>query len=363
VAITEPVAMTPPTAAAPLTVEPGQQLTFAGTATDEERLKSVEIFLRNNTTREALASDGTWSTSSIASYYRISPTNLDQATYAWTYTSPPLTPGVYDFRVRATDNLDLTTPNANLGRLSITAQVPGDAFPNGLLTFTGVDQNIDTLHLDLTGTATDDQGVAAVRIALRDQDTGRYVQPNGTMAANFATVDATLASPNATSTAFTLPIDLPTKGEFSVEAWAVDTAGQQDGSTSGATARYLVYPGDADPTLEPTLFLPAEGTVFGDSRIVVSGRATDDVGMSRVEIRIGNSAGQGMSSSGTFSTPSVPGNYPWISAFLTSPGSPGSNYAYTSPVVPAGSYTIWVRAVDNYGQVQQTPRSVGVTVS
>ena len=80
----------------------------------------------------------------------------------------------------------------------------GDAFPDGRLSFTGTDASIEVLHLDLAGTATDDKGVAAVRVALEDQDTGRYVQPNGTMAAAFATLNATLASPNATSTTWTL---------------------------------------------------------------------------------------------------------------------------------------------------------------
>jgi hypothetical protein len=362
VAISTPVPMTPPTAAAPITVEPGGAITFSGTASDDGTLKSVEIYLRNNTTREALAADGTWGADSIAAYHRISPTNLNAGSYNWSYTSVPLTPGVYDFRVRATDNLGLTTATANLGRLTVTAQVPGDAFPNGLLGFTGVDQNVEQLHLDLAGTATDDKGVQSVRVALRDLDTGRYVQPNGTLAAAFATVNATLASPGATSTTFTLPIDLPTKGEYSVEAWAVDTAGQQDVSTSGATARYLVYPGDLDPRLEPSL-TPQDGQVYTDSRIVVTGRAVDDVGMLRVEIQIVNSAGKGMNSAGVFNTPTVPGGFPWISAFLTSVGSPGSNFAYTSPVVPADAYTVSIRAVDNYGQLQQSPKTISVTVS
>jgi hypothetical protein len=362
VTISTPVAMTPPTAAAPMTVEPGTTITFTGTASDEESVRSVEIFLRNNTTREALASDGTWGANSVADYYRITPINFNAANHNWSYTATLATAGVYDFRVRATDNLELTTPSANLGRLSITAQVPGDTFPNGLLSFTGLDQNIEALHLDLAGTATDDKGVAGVKVALRDLDTGRYVQPNGTMASTFATVNATLASPGETSTTFTLPIDLPTKGEFSVEAWAVDTVGQQDGSTSGATARYLVYPGDLDPGLEPN-GAPVDGAVFTESRILVSGRAIDDVGIARVDVQIANSAGQGMNSSGVFSTPTTAGNYPRLSAFLTSVGTPGSNFTYTSPVIPAGTYTVYVRVTDNYGQVQQTPRVATVTVT
>ncbi|MGC4806206.1 Ig-like domain-containing protein [Micromonospora sp. DT233] len=362
VTVTAPAPMTPPTAAAPITVAPGGTVTFSGTASDDGTLRSVEVYLRNNSTRESLAADGTWSADSVTAYYRISPLNLNAASYNWSYTSVPLTPGVYDFRVRATDNLGLVTTTANLGRLTVTAQVPGDAFPNGRLGFTGTDQNVNQLHLDLAGTATDDKGVQSVRVALRDLDTGRYVQPNGTMAVSFATLPATLASPGAKSTAFTLPVDLPTKGEYSVEAWAVDTAGQWDGSTSGATAKYLVYPGDLDPILEPSL-VPQNGEVYADSRIVVTGRATDDVGMLRVDVQIVNSAGQGMNAAGAFATPSSPGNSPWISTFLTSPGSPGSNFAYTSPVIPAGTYTVVVRATDNYGQVQQPPKTVTVTVS
>lgn len=359
VTITAPTAMTPPTAAAPFTVVPGRPLTFSGTATDESRLRTVEVSLRNTSTRENLAADGTWGVNAIAGWYRISPQNIGAATYSWTYTTPfDLSPGTYDFRVRATDDLDLSTGGSNQGRLTLNAQVENDAFPDGLLDTTGTSQDVDTLHLDLTGTATDDLGVARVGISLYDNDTGRYVQPDGTMAATAALLDATLATPGATSTTFMLAVDLPTAGDYSVTARAFDTAGQQDASTNGATARYLVFPGDADPTLSETLGQPTDGAVFTDSRIVVSGRALDDIGMGSVDVQIVGSDGLYMSSNGTFSATNR-----WISAFLTSPGSPGSNYSYTSPVIPAGTYTVSVRATDNRGQVQQVPRTVTVTVT
>jgi PKD repeat protein len=360
VAINTPTPMTPPTAAVPYTVAPGGQLTFSGPANDEDDLANVEISLRNNTTREQLASDGTWGTDVVQGWHRVSPQNISGPSFNWSYTTPfDLTPGQYSFSVRATDDIGLTTSSTNQGRLTINAQVPGDAFPDGRLSFTGTDSSIQVLHLDLAGTATDDKGVAAVKVALEDRDTGRYVQPNGTMAAAFATLNATLASPGATSTSWTLPVDLPTKGEFAVTAFAVDTSGQQDTSTSGATARYLVYPGDTDPSLVETLGSPTEGTAFTEARIAVSGRAIDDVGISRVEVGIVNSLGQYMSSSGNFTSTSES----WRSAFLTSPGTPGSNFSYTTPAIPDGAYTVRVRAVDNYGQVQPVPRDVHVTVS
>jgi PKD repeat protein len=360
VAINTPTPMTPPTAAAPYNVPPGGTLTFSGPANDEANLHHVEISLRNNTTREQLAADGSWGTDVIQDWYRVSPQDINGTSYNWSYTTPfTLTPGQYSFSVRAVDDIGLTTPSANRGNLTINAQVPGDNFPNGLLSFTGTDSSIEVLHLDLAGTATDDFGVAAVRVALLDRDTGRYVQPNGTMAAAFATLPATLESPNGLSTNWTLPVDLPTQGEFDVTAFAVDTAGQQDTSTTGATARYLVYPGDTDPSLVETLGSPTEGTAFTEARIVVSGRAIDDVGIGRVEVGIVNSLGQYMSSSGSFTSTTES----WRSAFLTSPGTPGSNYSYTTPAIPDGAYTVRVRAVDNYGQVQPVPRDVHVTVS
>ncbi len=52
------------------------------------------------------------------------------------------------------------------------------------------------LHLDLAGTATDDKGVAQVKVSLEDEDTSRYLQPNGSLAAAFATLNATLATPS-----------------------------------------------------------------------------------------------------------------------------------------------------------------------
>ena len=59
-------------------------------------------------------------------------------------------------------------------------------------------------------------------------------------------------------------------------AFAYDTSDQQDPSTSGATSRYPIYPGDLPPTVTENLLAPTEGTAFTDGRIFVSGRVEDD---------------------------------------------------------------------------------------
>jgi PKD repeat protein len=237
--------------------------------------------------------------------------------------------------------------------------VPGDAFPNGLLNFTGTDQTPQTLNLDIAGTATDDKGVASVQVALYNSDLGQYVQTNGTLSAAFATVPANLGTPNGTSTTFDLPIALPAAGTYSVTAWAWDTAGQQDPSTVGATAKYLVYPGDANPTFDPTLGSPVSNATFTQGVIVATGRANDDISIAQVQVAIINSLGQYMGSTGTFTstTPS------FRTAFLNSPGSAGSNFAYTTPVIPAGTYTVTEQGVDNHGKIGLPNTVTGIVVT
>ena len=361
VAITTPAVMNPPTAANPITVAPGSPMTFSGSASDDENLFDVEIQLRNTTTREALASDGTWAVDIPAGWYRITPLNLDATSVNWSYTTPfNLKPGTYSFSVRAVDDVGLSTSSTNQGRLTINCQIAGDAPPDGLLNVTGTVTGLQSLHLDLAGTATDDLGVQSVRLSFKDQDTNRYLQPNGTMAAGFATLNATLASQGqgATSTTWTLPVDLPTEGDWAVTAYAFDTAGQQDLSTTGATARYPIYPGDQPPTVVQALLAPQEGAVFTDARILASGRVEDDRQIASAQVAIRDSQGRYMSSSGTFTSTTES----WRTAFLNSPGSPGSNYSYTTPVLPAGQYTVRVRGVDNNGFMTNPTVDVNVTV-
>ncbi len=362
VTIEQPVEMTPPFAVPAVTVEPGGRITFSGTASDDEGLKDVEVSLRNTSTGENLGNGCTWGVNVSAGLCRVSPVNITGSTYNWTYTTPfNLSPGSYAFTVRATDDLGLTTSSVNRGSLTVNAQIPGDLVPDTTMSFTAPTDK--SLALSFTGTATDDRGVESVRVLLRDADTGRYLQPNGSMAATVARVNATLASPGATSTTWSLAVTLPTQGNWSFNALAFDTAGQQDPSTTGSTGAYRVYPDDGPPTLSETLGQPQSGASFSDGKIVVTGRAEDapDAGasMSSVQVAVLNSAGQYMSSSGTFTSTSPS----FRTAFLNSPGSPASNYSYTTPVIPAGTYTVVVQPVDVRAQIGAPRTSTGIVVS
>lgn len=362
VTIQQPAAMTPPFAVPPVTVEPGGRLTFSGTAYDDEGLKNVEISLRNTSTGERLSNDGSWGTNVSAGNYRISPVDISGTTYVWSWTTPfNLSPGSYSFAVRATDDKDLTTSSTNQGRLTVNAQIAGDSPPDTTMTFTAPTD--ESLAVSLSGSASDDKGVASVKVTLQDRDTGRYLQTDGTMAAAPASLNAALASPGATTTTWSLSRTLPTSGNWTFTAIATDSAGQQDPATSGATATYAAYPNDGPPALSDTLGQPQSGASFSDGRIVVTGRAEDapdaSAGIASVQVGVVNAAGQWMSSAGTFTSTTAS----YRNAFLNSPGSVGSNYSFTTPVLPAGTYTVRVRPVDVHNQVGSERVSTGVVVT
>lgn len=360
VAVTAPAAMLPPTAAFPLTVSPGGPITFAGSAIDDTRLANVEIQLQNSTTRERLASDGTWAADATLGWYRLLPVGFNGSSFNWSYTTPfNLKPGTYSFVVRATDNLGITTSSANYGRLTVNAQVPGDTLPDTTMATTGTVTGLQTLNVELSGTATDAQGVASVGLTVRDRDSGLYVQPNGSKAVSWASLPTTLATPGGTSTVWTRSLTLPSSGDYDVVAFATDTAGQQDPSSTGATARFLLYPGDNPPVMTESLLAPTEGTAFTNSRIITSGRVEDDQQIRQVQIAVRNAAGQYMSGSGTFTSTTES----WRTAFLNSPGTPGSNFSYTTPAIPAGAYTVLFRGVDQNDQVTTVPSVRNVTVN
>ncbi len=361
VTINQPVAMTPPFTVPSFTVTPGQPITFSGTATDDDSLSTVEISLRNTSTRENLGADGTWGVNVIAGNHRISPQSLSGPSYNWSYTTPfNLTPGSYTFTVRATDNDDLTTSSNNQGRLSFVAQIPGDVAPDATVTgggtFTVTDPNVA-----LTGTATDDIGVSRVELTVFDNDSRRYLQDNGTLSGSYNTVPANVASTGVgvKSTTWSYNLTLPGSGDYSFTAFGYDTANQQDPSQTGATTRYKYHPNDLPPGFDADLGQPVSGSAFDQGVIVVTGRATDDVAIASVQVGIVNAAGQYMGSSGTFTstTPS------FRTAFLNSPGSLGSNFSYTTPVIPDGTYTVLVQSVDSIGQISAQRISTGVIVT
>ncbi len=145
--------------------------------------------------------------------------------------------------MRATDDLTLSTSSTNQGRLTINAQVAGRQPAERDARRDRHDPGAQVLHLNLTGTATDDIGVAAVEVAIQDRDTSRYLQANGTCRRRTPRLQPSWRIRTATSTTWTLSSDLPTQGDWAVTAYGYDTVGQQDTSTTRGDARVRDLPG------------------------------------------------------------------------------------------------------------------------
>jgi PKD repeat protein len=358
VSISSPGSVVPPTTPQVVTVAPGQPMTFTGSATDDGTISSVYIALLNNSTGQNLTVDGSWGIDNGLNLYRLN-ANVDQQSFNWTYTTDfNLPPGNYTFAVLATDDEGITTPQSGWALMTMNAVVAGDVPPKATLTKAGVQPPWPSLELDVDGQATDDHGVDDVRLIVKDLDTSRYLKADGTISPTYTTVPATVDAAGATSTAWSRHLTLPSQGNWNVTAYAVDTVQQRDLATTGAVARYRVYPGDAPPTLTDNLLAPTEGGSFTEGKIFVSGRAEDDQATAKVEVAIVNSASQYLTASGAFASAET-----WRAAFLTSPGTPGSNFSYTTPVLPEGSYKVKVRAIDQHGLVTTTPSERNVVVS
>ena len=106
-------------------------------------------------------------------------------------------------------------------------------------------QVFTTSPVTLSGTATDNVGVAAVDVAIKDRSTGRWLRADGTWGA-FVWLRGRLGAPGATWTRWTFPFAAPT-GLFAATVRARDAAGNAD-----ATRPWVRF----DVNLTPT---PASG--------------------------------------------------------------------------------------------------------
>ena len=320
----------------PLMVAPGSPMTFSGSAVDDKALTSIEISLRNTTTRENLASDGTWGTDAIAGWYRVSPVNLSGSNSTLDLHDAVQPQGGHLLVRRAGDRRPGSDDVVDQpGQAHVNAQVPGDAPPDGKLNVTGTVTGGQSLHLDLAGTATDDLGVKrGAACPCTTATPAKYLQPNGTLGvglrdphrhAGHAQRDRRRRSRSRST--------CPRAATGTSRPTPSTPSTSRTPSTSGATARYRIYPGDLPPTLTDALLVADRGHhLHRRPHLRQRARRGRPGDAERRRSAIMNAANQYMSSSGAFTstTPS------WRTAFLTSPGTPGSNFSYTTPVVPDG---------------------------
>lgn len=214
-----------------------------------------------------------------------------------------------------------------------------DVDPTTVLAAPGPGDVVD-VPVGFAGTAADDRGVADVLLAVRDDATNLWLQPDGTWG-SWTRRSVPVDDAGATTTPWSLDLDLPA-GQYLVTAQARDTAGNVD--TSAERARFTVAGGDAAaPTA--TVAQPADGAAVA-SPVTLSGTAADDVAVEAVALAVRRNA------DGTWLQPGG-GFGPWtvVEAGLAAPGRPSTGWSLVVDL-PDGSYTAWVRATDWLGTHQ-----------
>ena len=145
----------------------------------------------------------------------------------------------------------------------------------------------------VTGTATDDWGVASLDVAIRDRSNNLWWNPTNGTWGTLRRIQATLASPGATSTAWSYDLDSSVvggSGDYWVQARAVDTAGNPD--TTVSTTYFLVnISGATPPTYVGTLAGPGTADMNPvDIAVSPTSYYVLDVGQYRI-VRINRATG------------------------------------------------------------------------
>ncbi|MDH3704513.1 MAG: sulfatase-like hydrolase/transferase [Acidimicrobiia bacterium] len=202
----------------------------------------------------------------------------------------------------------------------------------------------------VTGTATDDTGVAAVDLVIRPRDEDLYWDGDSFEAA-FATVAADLTAPGTPSSPFQAQLWLPNR-DVDIFARTRDVVGITD-----PTAVLIRLDGVVDTTdPDTTLTGPPNGAQI-TGPVTVSGDASDDVGVDEVLLTIRDTS-TGEYWNGTAMQP----GYSRVAATLADPGRPTTGFDETESL-PAGTYSITARAYDSAGNYDASIPIVNVTVT
>lgn len=298
-----------------------------GTATAPSGVKQVQVTVQNRRTKAYLQANGTW-----AATFTLLKATLDQPGTRVTWQLPVTFPaGGFEIKSRAF-GIDGTKEN-DQPSISVEGYSLTDSAPET----TAKQPSIDGRVLTLTGTATDDFGVAAVKVSLRNTTQNAHLQADGSLGSYYE-FDATLSSAGATGTNWSLTVTIP-DGNWYMQANAIDSIGQRDGTPT--SAGWDLFPNDTAPTV--VISTPsAEATIAADGTVQLSGTATDDRGVARVQVYLLNqSTYQGMTGVGVFGDRAS-----WVSAVLASPNQPSTTWSLTTPPLPPGRYIVQANVTD-----------------
>ena len=218
---------------------------------------------------------------------------------------------------------------------------PDGTAPNATIATPTAGQVVTTSSVSMTGATTDNLAVGTVDVGIQNTATSQWLQGDGTFGPAFATRNATLDTPGATSANWSLLVTLP-DGSYLASVGATDAATNVDPTRATRNFSVNTTPADTQPA-DGTITFPTNNAVLTDRTPTITGGATDNVGVGQVEVSIRHiPTGQWMRPDGTFQVAFVA-----VDATVASPGATSTTWEYTPPVNLANAdYRVEVRARD-----------------
>jgi virginiamycin B lyase len=294
---------------------------ISGSATDNVGVAAVVVRVYRPVGTGQYWTGSTWQNAYAQVLATLS--NPNAPTSSWTYSfDPPENGGLYYASAVAVDTssgygsspfrsfkvLDSFDPVA-----AITAPVASSQIPKPVA---------------ITGTLTDNSAVAAAEIAIYSNNTWW----NGSAwQAAYVRIPLTIASPGAATTTFTYTFNPPDQ-----TGWYATQVLVYDSSYRYSLTTYTIF-GIADTTAATGTVTNPVANASVARPVAMSGNASDNVGVTAVELAIYNSASQWWN--GT----TWQAAYTRVAATLSAPNSTATSWTYSFSPPSGGSY--WMNAV------------------
>ena len=220
--------------------------------------------------------------------------------------------------------------------------VPDTTPPTGAIASPTANQQVPVGPVTLSGTATDNQGLGAVYVALRRNSTNTWLRSNGNYG-TFQWLPATVAAPGGTSSTWSFSTTLPATGGYFVQLRVDDAAGNQNNPKPSQAFSAIAAGDSATPT--GTVSAPANNASVA-SPVVISGTAADDTGVANVRLGIKRSATNQWWNGTTWQTQATK-----VNATLGTPSGTSTTWTYTLSGLPAGSYGFSTDITDTAGKL------------
>jgi hypothetical protein len=165
--------------------------------------------------------------------------------------------------------------------------VPDSNPPDTAIVAPTTNQTLYSTPMQLSGTATDDVGVTAVKLSIQDRDTLQYWHTDGSWG-TFQQFYATVDNPGATNATWSYSwTHTGSPLHFTLQAQAFDAWGNFDLTKASRSFNLSLTPPD---TVAPNIAItsPTGTPTFTVAPIQMSGTATDNVGVTTVRISIRN---------------------------------------------------------------------------